>query len=173
MQTQNPEVVKQQFRDLFNSVLPNLHAYIARQCEPSEVEDLAADVMSAVYQHWDRAPATLEQQRMWVFGFARNKLLELRRKKRYGASLLTKIGSQANTDTTRFDNQINANDRVKRLLAQLPEKECEVIYLTVFAGFNSTETAQILGITPSAVTTRAARARQHLKTILEAEGKDQ
>jgi RNA polymerase sigma-70 factor, ECF subfamily len=172
MKAPDSNVGNDDFRELFDSVLPDLHNYIARQCSASEVDDLCAEIMAEVYFHWPWAPTGLTNRRMWVFGFARNKLLEYQRRKRHSSSLIQKVSNHSPTSAPDSQNLVAANDRVRRLLAQLPEKERETVYLTVFAGFSSAETAQILGISISAVTTRASRARQHLKKILEQDGKD-
>jgi len=159
------------FISLFESVLPDLHRYVARQCPPDDVDDVCADIFAEVYLRWPWAPDSLESQRMWVFGFARNKLHELNRAKRYRVSLSDRLANHSLTSKyTEFEPIVTANDRVKRLLVQIPDKEREVILLTVFAGFNSAETAQILGTTVTAVTTRASRARKHLKRLIENEG---
>jgi len=168
MNAPDPEVVNQQFRELFDSVIARLHAYLARQCDPSDVDDVAAEVMSEVYAKWERAPAGLENQTMWVFGFARNKLHELARQKRKGFSIIKAVSSSTPV-STELGGYVDEKDRVKRLFTQIPEKEREVIYLSVFSGFTSSEIAAILGISPTAVTTRAQRARQHLKKIIASE----
>lgn len=56
-------------------------------------------------------------------------------------------------------------------LEELPPKYRAVIHLFYFEGYSSSEIADILGLTTSAVTTRLARARERLKGILTAEEK--
>lgn len=50
----------------------------------------------------------------------------------------------------------------------LGEAERMAVYLHYFEGYSTAETAQILGITQTAVTTRLGRARKHLRNRLEA-----
>lgn len=156
------------FRSLFNSVVPDLHNYVARQCPPSDVDDITAEIMGEVFVHWENAPDTRERQRMWVFGFARNKLKEVARRQRYGDALIARTSTNYAVDEE-FESLTVGNDRVRRLLNRLPDKERETLYLTVFAGFTCAETAAILGVSTSAVTTRVSRARKHLKRIISAE----
>ncbi len=49
----------------------------------------------------------------------------------------------------------------------LGEKERSVVHLYYYEGYSTAEIAAILGIQPSAVTTRLARARTHLKKYWE------
>ena len=159
------------FAVLFESVIPDLILFLCLRCEASEVDDVAADIMAEVYSHWNLAPADLEAQRMWGFGFARNKVREFarRRKQQSKVSERTVVNERTNPE---FETIIAGNDRVIRLLSLLPDKESEVIQLTIFGGFSCSETAQILGVSTTAVTTRAARARQHLKRIILNERSD-
>lgn len=54
-------------------------------------------------------------------------------------------------------------------LAELPQKYRAVIHLHYFEGYSAAETAMILGISTTAVTTRLARARAKLKGFMTAE----
>ena len=51
----------------------------------------------------------------------------------------------------------------------LPETERAAVYLYYYEGYDTRETARILGISQTAVTTRLSRARQRLKLRLEDE----
>jgi len=156
------------FRVLFDSVLPDLHGFIARQAPPAEVDEIAAEIMGAVYARWDKAPSALEDQRKWVFGFAVNMLKEFHRKQLKHTSLFTRLNWEQR-EFYSFDEVITGIDRVRHLLGLLSDKERDVVLLTVFSGFTCAETAQILGVTTSTVTTRVARARKHLQAFIKAE----
>lgn len=60
----------------------------------------------------------------------------------------------------------SASDILAEVMA-LPTKERTVIHLYYYEGFSTAEIAAIQGISQTAVTTRLARARNHLKTSLE------
>lgn len=158
------------FRVLFDSVTKDIHRYLARQCEPQDAEDLTADIMTAIYSRWSSAPSTLEAQRKWAFGFARNRIMQESRRRSRTISVDHFIQpEQTEAITQSVEARTIASDRARRLLARLPTKEREALYLRIFAGFNSAETAEILGVTTSAVTTRLNRAKRHLQTIIERE----
>ncbi len=50
---------------------------------------------------------------------------------------------------------------------ELPAGERAAVYLYYYEGYSTAETAQILGVSRTAVTTRLDRARQHLRGKLE------
>jgi RNA polymerase sigma-70 factor, ECF subfamily len=156
------------FRLLFQSVIGALHGFVARQCPPAEAVDITAEILTEVFAHWANAPNSLSEQRKWVFGFARNKLKEDARRHAYSVSAAQLVAANQ-PQAYSFDELTAANDRVRRILHRLPEKEREAVTLTVFAGFTAREAADILGINTSAVTTRVSRARKHLKRIIESE----
>jgi len=157
-----------EFRALFDSVLPDLHAFVARQTPLSEADEVTADIMAAVYARWRKAPSVLEEQRKWVFGFAVNILKEFHRKQSRQTSLVTKLNREPG-ESYSFDEVIAGKDRVKHLLSLLSDKERDVVLLTIFSGFTCAETAQILHISTTAVTTRVARARKHLQDLINVE----
>lgn len=52
-------------------------------------------------------------------------------------------------------------------LMRLKQHERVTVYLYYFEGYSAAEIAKILGVTPSAVTSRLERARRRLRSILE------
>jgi len=52
-------------------------------------------------------------------------------------------------------------------LMKLKPHERVTVYLYYYEGYSAAEIAKILGVTPSAITSRLERARRHLRSILE------
>ncbi|MGE5815880.1 MAG: RNA polymerase sigma factor [Acidobacteriota bacterium] len=57
---------------------------------------------------------------------------------------------------------------VRRCISQLPESYRTVLLLRDIEGLDGQETAEVLGVTPNAVKIRLHRARQALRTLLDA-----
>ena len=53
-------------------------------------------------------------------------------------------------------------------IMSLGEKERAAVYLFYYEGYSTSETAEILGLSVTAVTSRLSRAREHLRNQLEA-----
>lgn len=64
--------------------------------------------------------------------------------------------------------QLELRDLVRSRIAELPEPYREVLMLRDIEEHSTEETASLLGLTPAAVKTRLHRARQALKTLLDA-----
>ena len=60
---------------------------------------------------------------------------------------------------------------VLRQVMELKAGEREILYLIYYEGFSTRETASLLGISQTAVTTRLQRARKKLRDRLEEEGR--
>ena len=60
---------------------------------------------------------------------------------------------------------------VLRQVMELKAGEREILYLIYYEGFSTRETASLLGISQTAVTTRRQRARKKLRERLEEEGR--
>ena len=58
-----------------------------------------------------------------------------------------------------------------RQVMELKAGEREILYLIYYEGFSTRETASLLGISQTAVTTRLQRARKKLRERLEEEGR--
>ena len=56
---------------------------------------------------------------------------------------------------------------VFQLVMELSENERAAVYLYYYEGYSTAETARILGVSQTAVTSRLDRARQHLRGKLE------
>lgn len=60
-----------------------------------------------------------------------------------------------------------AENELLDAVMRLGERERSVVHLYYYEGYSTAEIAEILGIKPSAVTSRLARARKHLRRRME------
>jgi RNA polymerase sigma-70 factor (ECF subfamily) len=153
------------FERLYRSVYPDLHGFFVRRIGFDVAEDLASETMTSVFEHWDKAPSTLDEQRAWTFGFAQHVVhaVERGRKKLQridAASLSAALSPSAPID------DVAALDEARLILGELSENERNAVYLTVLVGLSTAETAKVLGCSATAVTTRISRAKSRLRSIL-------
>lgn len=161
------------FESLFDSVYPDLQRYFVRRLGPDDAEDAVAETLAAVLAKWDQAPETLDRQRAWAFGFARNKLREAERARAQQAQLMAASAAVVDPEAIAGpDETVAALDRARHLLDQLPEAEREAVALTAMGGLSAREAAEALGCSVSAITTRVSRGRARLKELLATEAKE-
>jgi RNA polymerase sigma-70 factor, ECF subfamily len=128
-----------------------------------EAEEIAQDAFLKVWERWDRVGG-LDDPRGYLYVVAMN--VWRSRVRRAGVALRKVVhASPPDDDTARVD----ANDAVVRALAPLPERQRAALVLTDLLGFTSEEAAQAIGIRASSVRVLAKRARDRVRTNLEAQ----
>lgn len=156
------------FRSLYKAVYPDLLRFVQRRADPHYAEDMVADAFLVVWRRLDELPRTHERARAWIFGIARNILLNHYR----GAERRRALGVRlANATTYRSadpaaEGVISQVDLAKAW-HRLSEIHQEVLALAVFEELNSRHAAAVLGISPVAFRLRLSRARRALQLHLD------
>lgn len=151
---------KAAFREMYHSNGRAVHAYLARRvADPSDVEDLVAEVWTTAWRRFDVIPSN-GSELPWLYVTARNHLANWRRKHRPTEPVreehvkIDPVGSDETHD-------------VLRLLALLSADDQEILRLAAWEELNPAEIAQLLGISPSAARVRLHRARKRLQRRLD------
>ena len=158
-----------EFERLYAALYPDVVRFAQRRSDPAHAEDVAAEVFLVVWRRLDELPGTYDDSRAWVFGIARNVLLNLHRgddrrralavRLRDTASDLDGVGGVDAAVATRVD--------LGRAWARLSERHQEVLALSVFEGLDARQAGVALDISPVAFRLRLSRARRALRTHLE------
>jgi RNA polymerase sigma-70 factor (ECF subfamily) len=114
-----------------------------------------------------RAEAFLEAALPWLYGIATNVCRNLGRSQRRYAAALGRLprplpaSDHADDTADRVDSE-RTMARIAAALADLPERDREVIALVVWSGLSYEEAARVLGCPVGTVRSRLARARSRL-----------
>ncbi len=133
---------------------------------PAEAEDVVQETMIRV---WNRREQWQEIESIEAFCLAICRNLALDRLKRSGNQAATLDESHDPPDHSYASNpeeQAVQHDRlrlVRKLMDQLPEKQCSCMQLRDIEGKSYKEIAQVLGITEQQVKVNIFRARQTIK----------
>lgn len=162
------------FAAAYRLLAPQVRGYARRQVPDDLADDVVSETFLVLWRRWHDAPAAADQLRPWVFAVARHKILHVR--EQHGRGLRAVAGAAA-VEPTRAPavdpaDRLAGDDLARRLLALLPPAEGEAMALTVWAGLTPGEAAQVLGCTPSALTSRLSRARARLAAALDGGGPD-
>lgn len=158
---------EQVFRTLYAAVRPDLLRFVQRRAHPDHAEDLVADAFLVVWRRVDELPPCHLDARAWVFGIARNLLLNEQR----GAQRRRALGVRlAALPATALEEP--AADAVLRLdltraWRLLPERHQEALALAVLDDLPAPQAAAVLGISPVAFRLRLSRARRALRLHLD------
>jgi RNA polymerase sigma-70 factor, ECF subfamily len=105
----------------------------------------------------------------WMFGILRNAWIDEGRVRRRRSRVLVAEELGENVEDPRADTYADALS-VQAAVSQLSEEQREVIGLVLIEGLSYKEAAQVMGVPMGTVTSRLARARAALQSLLSAHG---
>ena len=147
------EAAEQHLDDVYGYLL-----YLTRS--PESAEDLASATFEKALRLWGRFDPRRGSARTWLLGIARTTALdwfraESRRRRREEAAALPE-----RIDETFLEG---LSPSLEAALAALSASEREVVVLRVVLDLDGEATARVLGISPTAVSTRLSRALKRLE----------
>lgn len=162
----------ERFEGLYRANVRGLLEYALRRVGRAEdAADVVAETMLVAWRRLDQVPEGAEA-RLWLYGVARNVLLNRRRgghrRDRLGERLRREIGHLVEADHA---VGVDAGVDVQRALATLSDDDREILQLTVWEELAPQEIATLLGLTPVAVRSRLRRARIRLREALDRGGR--
>ena len=138
-----------------------IYRYFRRRTEnPSTAEDLCAEVFRIV---WEKSRHEDEVSVMVLFGVAHNVLRNHLRSATRSANLLSSLYLE------RAEQAVDADLTVREALERLKPEEREVLMLTYWDGFSSSEISNLLDTSATAIRMRLHRARKALGQLLVTE----
>ncbi|NNM34602.1 MAG: RNA polymerase sigma factor [Gemmatimonadetes bacterium] len=138
----------------------------------------AEDVLQMTYARVISGRAVFKGKssfRTWLFGVIRMVALEQRRRRQRRSRLDARaVGHLELVSEPEAPKRIERSDLTRRLLralADLPERQREVLHLVFYDGLTVGEAAQVMGIGVGSARTHYARGKDRLRVLLgEADG---
>ena len=158
------------FRAIYADAYADVLRFAQRRVHPSHAEDATADAFLVAWRRLDDAPNRPDDVRAWLFGIARNCLLNTLRGQGRRDALAVRVA-----DTTRsagLADGLDADLLARRIdlaaaWTRLSETDQETLSLTIFEDLTSPQAARVLGITPVSYRLRLLRARRALRRQLD------
>jgi RNA polymerase sigma-70 factor (ECF subfamily) len=140
-------------------LLEPLRRYLARRTDPATADDVLAETLLVCWRRLDDVPG---DPLPWAYGVARNCLANaargVRRQQRLAARIAVVDPPAASTP-----GPGEAGDPdLTEALAALREEEAELLRLWAWERLTPAEIAEVLDVTPNAVSIRLHRARRRL-----------
>lgn len=163
---------RDRFESLAAEVVEPVRRYLARRTDRDTADDVLSDTLLVCWRRLDEIP---EPALPWVFGVAKNCLanaLRGERRQRRLAARITVVDPPEETAAA-----VDEGDpRVEEALAALRPEEAELLRLWAWEELGPAQIAEVLGVTPNAVSIRLHRARgkllEELRKIGAAGGHD-
>ncbi|MEU4693526.1 sigma-70 family RNA polymerase sigma factor [Actinoplanes sp. NPDC023714] len=154
------------FRALYADAYEDVLRFAQRRVDHSHAEDAVADAFLVAWRRFDEAPDRDGDLRAWLFGVARNCLLNARRGRDRRSALAVRLADPAVV----FDDGSDLRVDLAAAWKRLSDTEQEALALAVFEDLTSAQAARVLGISATAYRLRLLRARRSLRRHLEPAG---
>ena len=153
---------------IYRAFHPALFRYLRFQ-EPSEAEDLAAEVWLTVARTLGDFEGDARAFLAWIFTVARRRVSDVRRKRfRRQTSTVASLDGMLPPDRATCEAVAIESDALRRALGALSAAQAEVVTLRVVCDLSVDDVAVLVGRTPEAVRALQHRALRRLATALGA-----
>ena len=163
----------ERFESLFRTHSRDILGYVLRRVsDPDAAADVMAEVFVVAWRRIDDVPKG-DEARLWLFGVARNVVLNHKRGIRRRNNLAQRLAnavSEFNLESV--DNQYDAIgiSALNEAMKLLRDDERELLQLVNWEGLEPAQAAQVLGIHGVTARTKLHKARVKLRTSLVAQG---
>ena len=146
---------RERFEALAAEVVEPVRRFLARRTDPDTADDVLAETLLVCWRRLDQVP---DHALPWVYGVARNCLANVQRGDRRQVRLAARITVvDPPQETVREPDP--PDPRVAAVLAAMRPEEADLLRLWAWEQLGPGEIAEVLGITPNAVSIRLHRAR--------------
>lgn len=155
---------KQAFADLFRHFAPRVKAFLMKSgAEKTLAEECAQEVMATLWTKAHLFDPTRANVSTWVFTIARNKKIDaLRRQKRPEPEDLP-WGPEAEPDQADVMTIREESEQLAKAVAELPEKQRELIERAYFGDLSHSEIAEETGLPLGTIKSRIRLALEKLR----------
>ena len=155
------------FSSVYRATYPEVLRYAKRRSP--HPEDVAAETFTTAWRRVDDLPVEMDDARAWLFGIARNTILNARRSSHRRTALAIRLDAHPQPALVDEGDLAVVLIDLVRAWDQLGVDDQECLALTVLDGLDAAHAAQVLGINAAAYRNRLSRARARLRAHLEAE----
>jgi RNA polymerase sigma factor (sigma-70 family) len=156
-----PEPTATDFENCFQGFYPRVLAYVLRRLpDRAAAEDIAAETFLIAWRRRGHIP---EDPLPWLLTVARNVLHNAERSDRRQEQLTLRVAAEPVTDDARASTN---SERMRTALAQLNERDQEVLTLITWDGLDRAGAASVLSCSQNTFAVRLHRARRRLASAL-------
>lgn len=135
--------------------------------EQHDAEDAVQNSFVQIIRHFDKVyTISCEELLFWIISIVKNEAFMILRKHRQNNT----VPLEDSNSFERISGDTAEYEEIVGIFRQLPETYRAVLEMKVFIGYSDKEVAAHLGISETAVSTRANRGRALLKKMMEREG---
>ncbi|MEE8405801.1 MAG: sigma-70 family RNA polymerase sigma factor [Acidimicrobiia bacterium] len=142
---------------------------LGRTPDRRDAEELVAEAIVKAWKRYDQFDAERGSERAWIFGIARNALIDMHRSSQRRLRLVTdKASAESSVDDG--TDAFAESSLVREAMASLTEEHRAVVVAAYFKGLNTKEISERHGVPPGTVRSRMYYAMRSLRASLEEKG---
>jgi RNA polymerase sigma-70 factor (ECF subfamily) len=149
---------RSRLESLFNAHAAAVRAYARRRVDTAAADDVVSEVFVIAWRRLDDVP---NQALPWLLGCARRVLAHQQRRTRRDVALIHRLEADAGTGGA-------VDGALARALAELRDRDRELLLLIAWEGLEPAEAAEVLGCSRNALAVRLHRARKRFAAALNA-----
>lgn len=164
---QQQQARERHFASLYGRAYTDVLRFVQRRAGPQNAEDVVHEVFLIAWRRFDDVPAGHDDARAWLFGVARNCLLNDQRGQARRGALGVRIASASPASVEAQDDLIALRVDMAAAWQRLRPAEQEVLALAIWEELPSPQAGRVLGISSAAYRIRLHRARLALRRHLD------
>jgi len=130
-------------------------------------EEVVQDSFTAVWRNAERFDPEIGSFRTWLYGLARNKIVDMRRRASVRPALAAADAAEEPAEVDRSLDEAMLRWQIAAALARLSAEHREVVRLAHFQALTMREISEALGLPLGTVKSRAYYALRHLRLVLD------
>jgi RNA polymerase sigma factor (sigma-70 family) len=152
---------RRRFDTLYRRHYAAIYRYVYRRLGAgvSDTPDVVAEVFAVAWRRIEDVPAAPED-RLWLFGVARRRVLRAQRSQARYLRLRVRLHRRADTGA---DDELETGAAIRDAIARLRPADREVLRLVLWDGLSHAEAATVMGCSTNAIALRVSRARRRLR----------
>lgn len=162
------------FEDVAAAVYEPVQRYLARRARPDDAADVLAETLLVVWRRLDDVPG---DPIPWCYGVARRALANQRRGEQRRLRLVERATAHERSGGSHVSGdpqaRVDALDpELTAAIDGLSENEREIVHLWAWERLEPREIADVLDLTPNAVSVALSRAKRKLAARLDRQDRD-
>jgi RNA polymerase sigma-70 factor (ECF subfamily) len=155
-------VRERRFEALYTAHYQAIAGYVLRRVAAHEADDVIAQVFTVAWRRFDHVPPPPDD-RLWLFGVARNSVSDQRRSERRRLHLRARLSQDAVTTGSLAPAADPSGEQVRAAMSALPPADREALRLVLWDELSHAEAAALMGCSPNAFELRYRRARSAVR----------
>jgi RNA polymerase sigma-70 factor (ECF subfamily) len=156
---------ERRFEALYSAHYQAIAAYVLRRVPPHESDDVIAQVFTVAWRRFDHVPPPPDD-RLWLFGVARNSVADQRRSERRRFHLHARLSQDAVTTGSPIPAADTYGEPVRAAMSTLRPADREALQLVLWDELSHAEAAALVGCSPNAFELRYRRARNAVRDVV-------